>query len=381
MTASTDPSGFAPLRVRLEPGYGGGRVGAWAVDVPGAFGSARTPERALTAALSATARVRESLDIHGDAPDLPAIRGIETLGEEPAIREPGGYEVNAILPEDHRAAGVDEVEAAIRRLAWGREDLLALGGRVRTYEAAHGSLPTDTAGGEWDANAVLRHLAGAETWLIGRLDPAARYGGPMRDAPVEAALAGTRAWLVDQLRARAATDAGEVVTDRHGETWTLAKVLRRLQYHAFDHLWELDRRLARADGTGERVRVTLEARPSGAEASVLLRAVGWDARAKDPELVGRAIDGTSELASAWDGHLVGIARSMTDGALNAVIAMVVVHPRYQGLGVGERLMHALVDGRDDVRFALAAATGVDEWYRKLGFLPDPHAMFRPRRHR
>jgi GNAT superfamily N-acetyltransferase len=129
------------------------------------------------------------------------------------------------------------------------------------------------------------------------------------------------------------------------------------------------------------VRVTLEARPSGAEASVLLRAVGWDARAKDPELVGRAIDGTSELASAWDGHLVGIARSMTDGALNAVIAMVVVHPRYQGLGVGERLMHALIDGRDDVRFALAAATGVDEWYRKLGFLPDPHAMFRPRRHR
>ncbi|HEY5433684.1 MAG TPA: GNAT family N-acetyltransferase, partial [Candidatus Limnocylindrales bacterium] len=65
----------------------------------------------------------------------------------------------------------------------------------------------------------------------------------------------------------------------------------------------------------------------------------------------------------------------------AVIAMVVVHPRYQGLGVGERLMHALIDGRDDVRFALSAASGVDEWYRKLGFLPDPHAMTRPRQHR
>ena len=72
------------------------------------------------------------------------------------------------------------------------------------HEAAHGSLPTDTAGGERDADAVLRHLAGAEAWLIGRLDPTARYEGPLRDVPVEVALARTRAWLVDQLRVRAA---------------------------------------------------------------------------------------------------------------------------------------------------------------------------------
>jgi GNAT superfamily N-acetyltransferase len=382
MTASAGPPELAPLRIRLEPGYGGGRVGAWAVDVPGAFGSARTPERALTAGLSATARVREWLDLHGDGLDLPAIRGIETLGEMPAHREPGGYEVNATLPEDLRAVGADEVETAIRRLGWGRDDLLVLGERIRVYEAAHGPLPTDAAGGEWDADAVLRHLAGAEVWLIGRLDPTARYEGPLRGAAVEVALAGTRAWLVDQLRARAVDDAGEAVTDRHGETWTLAKVLRRLQYHAFDHCWELDRRLCRVDGTAERVEVTLDRRPSGPEASVLLRAVGWDARAKDPELVGRAIAGSGEVASAWDeARLVGIARSMTDRALNAVIAMVVVHPRYQGLGVGERLMHALIDGREDVRFALSAASGVGEWYRKLGFLPDPHAMTRPRRRR
>ena len=189
MTGTPDRPAFAPLRVWLEPGYGGGRVGGWAVDVPGAFGSARTPERAPTAALSAAARVREWLVLHGDVLDLPAIRGIETLGEVRAVREPDGYEVNATLPEDRRAVGVDEVETAIRRLGWGREDLLSLAERI----LAHGSLPTDTAGGEWDADAVLRHLAGAEAWLSGRLDPAARYEGPMRDAPIEAALAGTRA--------------------------------------------------------------------------------------------------------------------------------------------------------------------------------------------
>ncbi|MHB8892562.1 MAG: GNAT family N-acetyltransferase [Candidatus Limnocylindrales bacterium] len=380
-TRSASP-GFAPLRVWLEPGYDGGRVGGWALDVPGAFAFARTPERALTATLSAAARVREWLGSHGEAPDLPWIRGIETVGAMAVVRETDGHDVNATFAPDLRRVDPVEVEAALRRLAWLREDLLALVAGLRSHEAAHGPLPIDAAAGERDADAVLRHLAGAEAWLLGRLDPAARYEGPLRDGPVEAALAGTRAWVVDQLRTRGAIDAGEVASDRHGETWTLAKVLRRLQSHAFDHLWELDRRLARVDGTVERVDVTLDRRPSGEEAAALLHAVGWDARAMGPELVGRAIAGSREVASAWDGEgLVGVARSMSDGALNALIATVLVHPRYQGLGVGERLMHALIDDRDEVRFALSAAPGVDDWYRKLGFLPDPHAMTRPRRHR
>jgi GNAT superfamily N-acetyltransferase len=111
----------------------------------------------------------------------------------------------------------------------------------------------------------------------------------------------------------------------------------------------------------------------------LLRSVGWDGRTVDVEGLGLAIDGTPEFAAAWDGdRLVGTARSLTDGAMYAHIATVVVHPRYQGLGVGERLMHALMDGREHVRFALSAAPGMDAWYAKLGFAPDSRAMVRQR---
>ena len=99
----------------------------------------------------------------------------------------------------------------------------------------------------------------------------------------------------------------------------------------------------------------------------LLRSVGWDLRASEPASLERAIVGTTEFATAWDG--------------GRLIATVVVHPAYQGLGVGERMMHLLTDGRDLVRFSLASAPGAEGWYRKLGFLPDPHAMFRPRRRR
>ena len=42
-------------------------------------------------------------------------------------------------------------------------------------------------------------------------------------------------------------------------------------------------------------------------------------------------------------------------------------------------MHALMDGRDNVRFALSAAPGMDTWYAKLGFAPDTRAMVRQRK--
>ena len=112
----------------------------------------------------------------------------------------------------------------------------------------------------------------------------------------------------------------------------------------------------------------------------LLRSVGWDLRASEPASLETAIARTGEFATAWDGErLIGTARSITDGGQNALIATVVVHPAYQGLGVGERLVHLLTDGRDTVRFSLTAASGLDTWYRKLGFIPDPHAMYLPRK--
>jgi len=101
----------------------------------------------------------------------------------------------------------------------------------------------------------------------------------------------------------------------------------------------------------------------------------------DPAALGRAIGATPEVAAAWHGdRLVGTARSLTDGAVSAHIVTVVVDPRYQGMGIGERLMHALMDGREHVRFALSAAPGMDDWYGKLGFVPDTRAMVRQRRH-
>jgi GNAT superfamily N-acetyltransferase len=372
--------GFAHLPVWLETGYDEGRVAGWVTDLPGTLAVADTRSRALSLAVTQAARVREWLEARGDEAGIPRIWRSQEAGDVPARRGPDGYEINATFPDDRRAVTQEEVATAIRRLGWAREDLLAAVDRIAGHEAAHGPLPTNGAHGERTPDAVLRHVAGSEAWLVGRLPNGGRYDGPLDGVPARDALLGSRAWAVERLRALGLADDGAEAADRHGETWTLAKVLRRMQAHGFDHLWELERRLVRADGTGERVRVVLDRQPDTGEVVTLLRSVGWDLRASEPASLERALAGTTEFATAWDGdRLIGTARSMTDGAQNAIIATVVVHPAYQGLGIGEQMMHLLTAGRDLVRFSLAATPGLEPWYRKLGFLPDPHAMFRPRR--
>jgi GNAT superfamily N-acetyltransferase len=372
--------GFAMLPVWVESGYDGGRFAGWVPSVPGVLAVADTHIRAQTLAVTTTARVRGWLEAHGDEAAIPRIWRAELAGDVEAVTGDNGYEAKATLPTDRRPVDDVEVGTALRRLAWAREDLLAMIDRLESFERAEGPLPADEARGERTVDEVLRHVAGTEVWLVARLPRAGRYDGPLDTAPVRALLEASRGWVAERLEALARGDDGAETADRHGETWTLAKVLRRMQAHGFDHLWELERRLVRADGTGDRLEIGLDRVPETGQVIGLLRSVGWDMRASEPASLERALRGTTEFATAWDGdRLVGTARSISDGAQNALIATVVVDPAYQGLGVGERMLRLLIDGRDLVRFHLAATPGLEGWYRKLGFIPDPHALFRPRR--
>ena len=112
----------------------------------------------------------------------------------------------------------------------------------------------------------------------------------------------------------------------------------------------------------------------------MLRAIGWDVRASQADLMADGFARTTEVATAWDGErLVATGRSMGDGHTLALIATVLVHPAYQRLGIGQRIMHALIDDRPGVKFILEAAPGMETWYGSMGLLPDRHAMFLPRR--
>jgi hypothetical protein len=230
--------GFAMVPVWVEAGYDGGRFAGWVPSVPGVLAVADSAVRAVSLAVTNTARFRGWLEAHGDEAGIPRLWRGELAGDVAATTREDGYEVNATLPTDQRVVGDLEVAAALRRLGWAREDLLEIADRIAAHEASAGPLPTDDARGERRPDEVLRHVAGSEVWLLGRLPGVGRYDGPMDGVPVREALDGSRVWVAERLDALGRADDGTATTDRHGETWTLAKVLRRIQAHGIDHLWE-----------------------------------------------------------------------------------------------------------------------------------------------
>lgn len=375
-----------PLRVWLEPDYDYGRFGGWLLDLPGAFLWASSQDRVVSQAPAAAGWYRDWLERHGE--DVAMVFGPTEVVESVAALPDAGYERNATFADDARPVAAEELELAIRRLGFAREDLLELLDRIATASGSAGALPASTFREEGSAapvsaertvDDVAAHLAGAEIWLGSRLDPGARFKGPSRDEDAAAHLNVTRTWALDNLRRLRALDPALARTDGKGETWTLRKVVRRYLYHSIDHLRELDRRLARAEDRAGRLRFEPGKLEDPAPLVRLFRSVGWDRRAENPERVRRMLARSRRTVAAWDGtELVGFAREHGDGVFTALISSVCVDPRWQGMGVAERVLTLLMDGRPEVRIYLHAAPGLESYYARFGFERDPHAMVRPR---
>ena len=360
------------IRVWLEPDYDHGRFGAWMLDWPGAFVWGPTREGALARVRSAVYRFNEWLADHDESTPEPPL-GMQIVEEVAASRRPDGYEVNATFAADDRPITEDDIETTIRRLGCAREDLLVVGEEVRRA----GATASVEADGR-DLDGVLRHVAGAETWFVSRLDPDARYTGPRE--PLESYLAESRDFLVEGLRRLPTGQHVAPRTDTKDETWTPAKVLRRALYHSLDHLEELDRRLAQAEGRVDRLTLRKNAEIDPVALRALLVASGMTGRAHDSdELMARVVSGSTETVSAWDGErLIGFARILSDDATNALISTVAVAPRWQDRGLGRRLMLALMEGRESLKLMLDAREGTEAFYERLGFVPTPSARVRPR---
>jgi N-acetylglutamate synthase-like GNAT family acetyltransferase len=362
------------IRVWLEPGYDQGRTGAWLLDWPGAFTYGATRQVAMARVTSAAHRFVDWLVAHGEqAAPVPAVSP-QVQDEDPAVTRPDGYVVNAIFAPDRRPVGADEIEAHLRRLAFARADLEMVVDRIHELESSGASL----ADGGRSLDEVLGHVAGAETWFVSRLEPGARYDGP-RD-PVKGYLAASRSFLADGLRRLASEGATERV-DGKGETWTLAKIVRRSLYHSLDHLEELDRRLAASERRIDRIELRRNAQLTDpGQLRRLFATAGLLRRSRDSdETLAQTLAGSTLHLTAWDGDdLVGFARLISDESSNAYVSTVAIAPRWQDRGLGTRLMRELMLGREHMKFVLEAAEGAEQFYERLGFHRAPNAFVRPR---
>ncbi len=116
------------------------------------------------------------------------------------------------------------------------------------------------------------------------------------------------------------------------------------------------------------------------ELEELCDAVGWSRRPL--RKVRKAIQHSFLVVSMWavrgkQRRLIGFSRATSDHAFNATIWDVVVHPDYQGKGMGKALMNYTIEKlrKEDIsNITLFADPHVVDFYRLLGFMPDPEGI-------
>lgn len=123
----------------------------------------------------------------------------------------------------------------------------------------------------------------------------------------------------------------------------------------------------------------LERLPTPDEYRALCEAVGWGAIINfdaAPDSLAHSLVGVVVL----DGDTaIGMGRIVGDGAMYFYIQDVAVRPAYQGRGVGQRILRALLDfvrwtAPDQAFVALFAAQGTQPFYQHFGFDEHPDAL-------
>lgn len=100
----------------------------------------------------------------------------------------------------------------------------------------------------------------------------------------------------------------------------------------------------------------------------LFLSVEWES-GKYPEEMLKAVKGSHSCITAWDGdQLIGLVNALSDGVLTAYFHYVLIHPDYQGRGIGKGMMDRMLHRYKGYQTkVLIAYPNVVEFYGKLGF--------------
>ncbi len=116
-----------------------------------------------------------------------------------------------------------------------------------------------------------------------------------------------------------------------------------------------------------------EGRPDGDELLALYRAVGWTAYTDAPETLVAAVGGSHLVLTARsaDGSLVGLVRTVSDGATVVYVQDLLVLPDRHRMGIGGALLDAVLERYPDVRQTVLttdAEPGQRAFYESRGFV-------------
>lgn len=101
----------------------------------------------------------------------------------------------------------------------------------------------------------------------------------------------------------------------------------------------------------------------------LYKANKWSSAEKPNELYLGLINSHS-LVSAWDNdRLVGIGNAISDGYLVIYYPHLLVHPEYQGKGIGQMIVRKMQEKYGQFHMQMLTADGkAIDFYKKTGFV-------------
>lgn len=110
----------------------------------------------------------------------------------------------------------------------------------------------------------------------------------------------------------------------------------------------------------------------------LTEAVGWGR--PDLQQIEIALKNTIySISVEMDGKIIGMGRVVGDGARIFYIQDVVIHPDYQGMGIGTRIMENMLAyigklpfSNCNIMVGLMSAKGKECFYEKFGFKKRPN---------
>jgi GNAT superfamily N-acetyltransferase len=105
-----------------------------------------------------------------------------------------------------------------------------------------------------------------------------------------------------------------------------------------------------------------------AEVVEIYEANGWSSALKPARLIPALLNSDTLVTARIDGKLVGIGNAISDGYLVVYYPHLLVHPTYQGKGIGRKMMKSMLSKyRNFHQQMLTADVKAIEFYKKMGF--------------
>lgn len=217
------------MRVYLETGEK--KSFATAIDWIGLARSGKTPDDALAAIVEYAPRYLESMGSAADGLKPPkSLAGLEVVARLAGNKTTDFGAPDAILPADRRRVSEHELDAAIERLqaAWAAFAAAAVRAKGKTLG------PSGPRGGGRSIEKMTDHVREADGGYVNAIGGKSNTGVPWSEIQRD---------FIAAVRLR---NAGELPEfgPRGGERWPAVFAIRRAAWHALDHAWEIEDRLA-----------------------------------------------------------------------------------------------------------------------------------------